>query len=294
MKNDNKEHLGFISYITPKYVYLPIYSKENLNIRRDKKVFVGSIVGQYKNNNIYSPVSGKIVGVQEMNFCNEKILSLVIENNYLSKAQKIKGFRKIISNYTKKDANMLLEKYGLKRNFIQKKKLIIDLTIYKNHSNPVRYELINNTMEFLESIDALCDVFNLDATIFISNKDLILNENLIKFIGMYPEINIIVSTCKLDIKKYCKLNDYVVYNGVEILKIYEAFKRDDYYSYKYICVIDEKQIYYLKIKPYILLEEILYILKIKNKNVCKIIGNQIYEKEVSNLIIDEEIDIIVL
>ena len=65
MKKNIQEYL---TYVTPKFVFVPFDDMTKLRIKRNKIVFNNMFLGVFNNNdNIYSPVSGNIIGIKEMN-----------------------------------------------------------------------------------------------------------------------------------------------------------------------------------------------------------------------------------
>ena len=91
-----KDIQKYISYLSPEFIYVPFDKMEQLRIKRSKLVLNNFYLGQNsEGKNLYSPVSGKIIGTKEMIFNNKKSNTLVIENNFMERREKLNPLRSI-------------------------------------------------------------------------------------------------------------------------------------------------------------------------------------------------------
>ena len=59
----------YITYLSPEFIYVPFDNMETLRIKKSKTVYHNMSLGTRNDNSyIYSPVSGRIIGIKEMDF----------------------------------------------------------------------------------------------------------------------------------------------------------------------------------------------------------------------------------
>ena len=96
-----------------------------LKIKKSKKITYNGLLGTKSDgNNIFSPVSGNIVNIKEMEFASGKKNTLVIENDFMDRREKLNPARDM-SKVKKSDIIASLEKYGLRKKIDSKTKKII-------------------------------------------------------------------------------------------------------------------------------------------------------------------------
>ena len=91
-----KQVQEYITYLTPEYIYIPYDNEMLLTLNKNKLVYHNMSLGTNNDGSeIFSPVSGKIIGIKEMEFNNKKSNTLVIMNDYKDKREKLNPSRNI-------------------------------------------------------------------------------------------------------------------------------------------------------------------------------------------------------
>ena len=247
-----KERYGVFN--TPSYVYLTYDSIDKLTLRKSGAVYALEHLGLMSNNyNIYSPVSGKIIGTKKVRKCNNVVNTLVVENDYKDKCHKIKTGKYLYDYYKRKEANELFDTFNIGGKFNGKKFIMIDLTI-KNSNLENKYIVNKYNYEILETIDAIQKIFSID-TAYIAVNNAIIQNLLEEYSGIYPNIKFVSKVIT---------NEYsVFYNGYDILRIYNVLKFNRYCNIKYITVVSKKGVFVVKTKPNILVNELMMFLNLE-------------------------------
>ena len=187
---DNKIH----DYLNPEYLYIPILDGYKVMVKEDSNVLKEEAILSNGELEIYSPISGKVIGkTSSLLLNNNKINSLVIENNYKEDVKKQTGVIRYISDYSKKDMIDLIHKYQASNvNLKRKAKRIIVNGIDKDPYEKTRSYLIDNYSDkILETVDSLGEVLGIEEIIFaINNNDSNNVINLSSHIGTYPNIKL--------------------------------------------------------------------------------------------------------
>lgn len=248
----------YVEFNIPSYVYLAYDSIEKLTLRKSGAVYALEHLGLMSNNyNIYSPVSGKILGTKKMKVLNNEFNTLVVENDYKDKCAKIKTGQYTYDYYKRKEANEIFDTFNINGKFNGKKFLMIDLTV-KNNYLENKYIVSKYNYEILETIGAILKIFNINVAYIAVNNQVIQNM-LENYSGIYPNIKFVSRVIT---------NEYsVLYNGYDIIKIYNALKFNRYYNMKYITVVNKKETIVIKTKVNVLASELMRFLKLDNSNV---------------------------
>jgi hypothetical protein len=251
----------YVEFNIPSYVYLAYDSIEKLTLRKSGTVYALEHLGLMSNNyNIYSPVSGKILGTKKLKVLNNEVNTLVVENDYKDKCSKIKTGEYTYDYYKRKEANEIFDTFNINGKFNGKKFLMIDLTI-KNNYLENKYIVSKYNYEILETIDAILKIFNINVAYIAVNNQAIQNM-LENYSGIYPNIKFVSRVIT---------NEYsVLYNGYDVIKIYNALKFNRYYNIKYVTVVNKKETIVVKTKVNILSSELIRFLKLDNNNVTAI------------------------
>ena len=252
------EREKFEVFNTPTYVYVPYDSVEKLTLRKTGAVYMNEYIGVMgANKKIYSPVSGRIMGTKKVNANGSLVNTLVIENDYKDKYLKIKVGKENFDNYKRKDANEIFDTFNIDGKFNGKKFLMIDLTT-KNHNLENKYFVNKYNYEILETIDAILKIFSIERAYIACNNSTI-EEMLGEYSGIYPNIKFVSSVIT---------NEYsVLYNGYDILKIYNALKFNRFYSVKYLNIVNGKNIFVVKSRLGVGIKEILLFLNINATSI---------------------------
>lgn len=244
----------FEVFNTPSYIYLMYDSIDKLTLRKSGTVYNLENLGLMSNNyNIYSPVSGKIIGTKKVKSLNNEVNTLVVENDYKDKCSKIKTGKYVYDYYKRKEANELFDTFNISGKYNGKKILMIDLTI-KNNYLENKYIVKKYNYEILETIDTIQKIFSID-TAYIAVNNQIIQNLLEEYSGIYPNIKFVSRVIN---------NEYSVsYNGYDIIKIYNVLKFNRYYNTKYVTVVSKKETIVVKTKPNILVSELLMFLNLE-------------------------------
>lgn len=283
-------------YLCTDYLYIPVYPGFKLKINTNSLVLKEQIILETdKKIPVYSPISGIVKGgTYSLKYNNQKIKTVVIENNFKEELLSKKASTKDIKKITKDKFIKTLETMGivdtdneelsLYKRFINTDNL--KLILIKSYDNEpyienIKFELQNNMQKILETIDALNNIFKTYNAHLLINE---LNSECITlyndYIGSYPNISI-----KLLPNRYPLYNDsilkenlYSSYNDDEILilsidnlmNIYNAIKRHRQITEKYITIsgdaIAEQKVINTKIGTKVI-DIINNCIKIKYQNV---------------------------
>ena len=187
---DNKIH----DYLNPEYVYIPITEGYDIAVKENATINKEDVLLTNGKMNIYSPISGKVVGkTNSILLNNNKVPCLVVENDYKESIKKQKGVVRYISDYKKSELIDLVNSYqATKVNLNTKAVRLIINGIDKDPYEKTRSYLINSYSDkILETVDALIDVLNIKETIFaINNNDSDNVVNLSAHIGTYPNVKL--------------------------------------------------------------------------------------------------------
>ena len=193
-KKDNFVENTVHDYMNPEYVYIPIEDGFKITVREGDRVLKESVIMKSDNREIYSPISGTIIGkTSSLLLNNQKVSSLVIENDYKEEVKKLKGVKRHISDYSKKELVELIKSYkASKADFDKRINTLIVNGIDKDPYEKTRSYMINTYPDkILETIDALINVFDVKETLFaVNNNDTNNVVNLSSHIGTYPNIRL--------------------------------------------------------------------------------------------------------
>lgn len=225
-----------IDYLNPDYIYIPYEKVYNLNIKIKEKVIKESILLTKDNKNIYSPISGIVLGVTNMIINNQKVPCIVIENDFKETTKKISPAKKNIYNYQKDEVNKLIKEFNaFNKNLAGNLMLIngIDLEIYEETYKTI---ISKYSSEILETIDAMYDIFKCHKCILaIKNNDSKIIEKLVYQIGTYPNIELKLmpnlyplghKDILIDELNLLKNNNKIIYLTIEdVLAIYNVLRK---------------------------------------------------------------------
>lgn len=298
MKKEVK--LGYLSFMTPDYLYVPFDNKDSLKIPRNKNVHCGSLLGSNLNTDkIYSPASGSLIGVKSLMTSSGLRNVLIVENDFRDKRQKVVGSKRDITVYKKRETNEILNTFNLDRNFTNKKYLLINVTYDKNSDLENIFLISENVHKFLEVADALFNIFELKEVLFVINqKDNIIHDSLSKYIGSYLNLDIVNTNHDLkdsEVSKSIfgkKSNECVVYNAFEIFEIYNILKSNKVTTEKFITVYgDNIETKALLTKIGVSVEDILTIMRLKTmaKSVTLVTSESRRNIERNEAIITKEV-----
>jgi electron transport complex protein RnfC len=196
MKNikNNIKDTQIHDYLNPEFIYIPIEPGYRIEVKENQHIRKEEVLLSSEKNNIYSPISGTIIGKSNSLLLNNKQMDfLVIENDYKEEVKKPKGAKRYISDYSKKEIIELVNKYqATSINLNKKVKRILINGLDKDPYEKTRSYLINHSSDkILETIDSLMNVLGIEDALFaINNNDTDNVINLSSHIGTYPNIKL--------------------------------------------------------------------------------------------------------
>ena len=230
------------NYLNPNLIYIPIYKnkvtfKKNDYIKKETEIF----------KNVYSPISGKIIGIKRCLLWNKTIEKcLVIANDFQEKLGARKAVRKKINDLTKADVIKDIKDFELDKLFLNsniKHLVICGIDDEPYIANEV-FTQKENTKTILETIDFLLNVYPESiAHIVIKNIDSENIDSYNNFLGTYKNIELCLVDDLYLIGKETNLlerlnikEDYLFLKASDLFKIYNNIKKRKINSEKYITI----------------------------------------------------------
>lgn len=283
----NKKVQEYITYLSPEFIYVPFEDLKLLKIKSSKKVYFNTSLGTLQSGKqIFSPVSGRIIGVKEMDYKSFKSNSLVIENDFMDKKEKLTPLRNV-SKLKKSEILESLNKYGLYYNINSKTTLIVNSIYDKKYDLKDMVINYESYEEILEAIDEFMSVFNIkNCYICVDKNDLYSRSAYEKYINAFLNICMVSS-----IKKF-KNKNCVVYGIEDILAIHKAICLNCMYD-NTIITINDKNTTIVKVKLYTSLYELLRALKISYSNKNVYVDNVLVEN-VKDFVIDSRVRSVII
>ena len=172
-------------FLNPDYVYIPV---KNIIVKENELVYKWQMVSE----NIYSPVSGKVLGIKKCNVLNKKQNTLVIENDFreMNKEKDKKKIKLNIPNLLK-----LIEENPRLFNKLKSSKTFDTIIVSNINDNPYVYNKIfllkENIDDILELIESLSIIYKSDNNLLIiKNNEAFIIDECLKVIGTYPKIKL--------------------------------------------------------------------------------------------------------
>ena len=283
-----KKFQEYLTYLSPEFIYIPFDKMELLKIKSSKIVLNNTFLGNMEDGrNIFSPVSGKILGIKEMQFNGKKSNCLVVENDFIDKREKLNPSRSI-AKVKKSELKESLDKYGLNKKINSKTTLVVNS--FYDKKTDLKDVVINyeSYEEILEAIDEFMSIFNMkNCYICIDKADLYSIHSYEKYIKAFLNICIVHSN-----KKF-KEDTCVFYGVEEILAIYKAIHQDYMYDNTIITIFDGVESTVVKVKLFTSLNELLKVLKVNYKGkVISVNGNVIDDSK--DFVIDSSVRSVVI
>ena len=283
-----KKFQEYLTYLSPEFIYIPFDKMELLKIKSSKIVLNNTFLGNMEDGrNIFSPVSGKILGIKEMQFNGKKSNCLVVENDFIDKREKLNPSR-CIAKVKKSELKESLDKYGLNKKINSKTTLVVNS--FYDKKTDLKDVVINyeSYEEILEAIDEFMSIFNMkNCYICIDKADLYSIHSYEKYINAFLNICIVHSN-----KKF-KEDTCVFYGVEEILAIYKAIHQDYMYDNTIITIFDGVESTVVKVKLFTSLNELLKVLKVNYKGkVISVNGNVIDDSK--DFVIDSSVRSVVI
>ena len=272
----------YITYLSPEFIYVPFDNIELLHIKKSKLVYNNKfLVTTNDGSKIFSPVSGKIIGVKDMIYNNKNSKALVIENDFIDRREKLNPTRNM-SKLKRSEIVESLEKYGLNKKINSKTTLVVNSLYDKN--NDLKDMVINyeSYEEILEAIDEFMNIFNMKTCYICVDRD-----DLISISAYEKYINAFLNICLVHSNKKFKDSTCVFYSVEEILAIYKAIHLDYMYDNTIITINDGSPTI-VKVKLYTPLCELLRALKMNIRD-SEIFVNGKKQENILNFVIDSTV-----
>lgn len=176
-------------YLSPDYVYFNMNDIKEIYVKDKENVLKGQKLFKNGDKNIYSSVSGRVVGIKKITEDNNY---LVIENDYKEKSIK-KSVKKANNCKTKDDFYKILKEHNLNISFLNKDYLLLNVIDNEPY-------IVNNTMYFnknlnsiIEFLDFLKELFNYRKVfILIKNTETVILNKLNELLGTYPDFKLVL------------------------------------------------------------------------------------------------------
>lgn len=278
----------YITYLTPEFIYVPFDDEKLLNIPKTRKIYHNGYLGtNSKNEKLFSPVSGLIIGYRQSKYNDFESKSIVIENDFIDKREKLNPSRDI-NKIKKADILESLNKYGLNKKINSKTTLVVNSLYNKKYDLKDVVINVESYEEILEAIDEFMEIFNMKTCyICVDRNDLYSINAFEKYINAFVNIAMVHSN-----KKFKDTNT-VFYSIEEILAIHKAIHLDYMYDNTIITINNNGTPTIVKVKLYSSLSETLQALKITFKGKKITINGKAYSN-ISNFVIDESVRSVII
>lgn len=305
------KQLNHIDYLSPEYLYFKTDDNTKFFVDGKSKVTKEKLLFSSMDKNIYSTVSGKVLGIKSI----DKKNFLVIQNDYKEKYDEAKSLRRKINTLTKKDILDDLSKSGAQdysnnihyfiNHFDSIESLVLNLMICEDAQKIYSHVFLNHNSEIMEVFDALSQIFEIKSPIIIiSDTDDKNIEYISNLSGMYPNLKIVLSHDKypashpLLVSRKLGLTNSLVLTSVDLYYLYSVLKRRKRILEKEVLITGEELEcdYLVNTKLNVLINDLFNICGIKLKKddlICKnsaIMGDTINSFDV----LDTSIDSIVI
>ena len=215
-----------VDFKSPKNIYIPILI--NSTFKLNEYVYKNTYFGNY-----IASISGYIKDIKKIKLNNKQVSSIIIDNDYkenIKKKNKLKinnkeELLKLLDNYR------LLDIYNKINNQSIINNLVISSIDEEEYSIKEFITLSNYYSEILETIDNLCNIFNIDKSILATkNTDFNSIKNVKSVLGTYPNIDVILVPDKylISYKPFlCSYlnkeeNDTLILSTTDIYNIYKC------------------------------------------------------------------------
>ena len=301
--NDDKK---VCSFLNPKYVFIPVKNKNIKDILVKDNSYVYKFDKVVKGDkDIYSSISGNVLGIKNMYYKNGVYPSLVIENDFTESVRKRTSAVKNIKNYNKEEAYDLLIKYGIDLNKIKTNNILVVNTIDIENFD-INNKIIDDKIEKLFiTINKITTMLEFKYAYVVVKSDNELLRKLTREARYYH--NIKVRTIR---KKYPVYSDNIIKKELDenrvtiidislIYKIYRILKRRTPIVEVYFSILGDsvsvKKTFY--VKKYSLLSELfLKHADFTNKDIEVFINGLYTGEEIHNLnyVIDDDLKCVII
>ena len=172
----------------PEYIYIPIMPNSKLLINKSKKVKIGTPLLSTKNIIITSPISGEINCIKKITTIDGEMDSIEIKNDYEEATIKEIKMKKNILNIKKEVLDKALSLFEI--NLDGNRNLVLNCIDDEPYVLTESFYLMLEYSNFLEVLDKLSDIYKLQVSIAVkASSNFSINE-LMNYLGMYPNIKL--------------------------------------------------------------------------------------------------------
>ena len=172
----------------PEYIYIPIMPNSKLLINKSKKVKIGTPLLSTQNIIITSPISGEINCIKKITTIDGEMDSIEIKNDYEEATIKETKMKKNILNIKKEVLDKALSLFEI--NLDGNRNLVLNCIDDEPYVLTESFYLMLEYSNFLEVLDKLSDIYKLQVSIAVkASSNFSINE-LMNYLGMYPNIKL--------------------------------------------------------------------------------------------------------
>lgn len=271
VKVENDMKLDYIAkeFLSPRYIFIPIKKNSKLKVKDNSYVYKNDIVLFEGNVPVRSTVSGKVLGVKDALYCNNKSYpSVIIENDFKEDEKTRKSAKKYINRYSINDFKDILESFSYTEILNRLNKGTGILLINCIELDPFfgnKYFMIkDNVDELLEVIDLITELYQYKKVIIaIKNSETDIINEFYDYVGTYPNIELKLMNNYYPIghsqilKDELNINNSVTLDIKDIYELYFLLKKRTSIGEKYITItgdaVNPRMV--IKVKKYSLLSE---------------------------------------
>ncbi len=252
--NENTKDVEIIEFLKPRYVFLPIKKGFRLRCKDNEYVYKNDIVAVDSDGNmITSTISGRVLGVKDMQYVSGVIPSLVIENDFKENIRIRKSARKYLNTIKRKeflnslkDASLFYKEYLYKRLDVEETDIIINSIDIEPEFKGRSYLMKTYAEEILEAADIIGSVTGAKKIVIaLKNNDSSSISEVMNIIGTYPNIELKLFNDDfangLDeiLKNNLNMPEAIVLTNEEVYQVYEVLKREVPRDQEIISIVGE-------------------------------------------------------
>ena len=178
-----------LNFDKPDLVYIPVSKDVKLLAKKDTEILIGTPLFKMNKQVITSPVSGTIKGLKEIETVDGNKVALVIANDYKEKRFKKPSQKNNLINIKKERlASFLKTEFNI--DIKNKKELILSCFDDEPYVVTESFYLFLYFEGFLELLDKLSQLFNLNITLCAKSSNSESISKLLEHLGMYPNITL--------------------------------------------------------------------------------------------------------
>ncbi len=292
-------------FIDSEYIYVPINDFKTLKIKSNDYIYKEQELAQ----DVYAPVSGNILGIQDcVDAIDHKIQCLVIKNDGKERFKEVSLHKQKFNEYQKEEILNILHKYNLYFLDNIEENLVINAIeddIYV--ANKVML-LEKKTDNILQTVDLLRKTLDLPKVyIVLKNNDANSVGKIINNIGRYPQIKLKLVPNYYGLEDNVNLqnflfnaeSNYSFLDVKDIIVIYNLLKKNRLTTKKYITIsgLGVKKPKVINVKLGTLVSDVLKKVELKNDQEYKIIINGLMKGKylnISKMIVTNDLESIFL